>query len=174
VTGTTTPVTSPSLDRKETNPGYESPTTTRAIRRLLLALFVVGVFGTAADLLLTGHFEDLWQLAPLIVIALSVVALVVHAVRPSRSTVRLHQAVMLLFIASGLVGTFLHYRANIEFELEMYPGLSGIELLWKAIQGASPPSLAPGAMAALGFLGLIYTYKHPSLSGDHDRTGAST
>ena len=167
-------MTSPSLDRKETTLGYESPTTARAIRRLVLALFVVGVVGTAADLLLTGHFEDLWQLAPLIVIALSVVALVIHTMKPSWSTVRLHQAVMVLFIASGLIGTFLHYRANIEFELEMYPGLSGFELLWTAIQGASPPSLAPGAMAALGFLGLIYTYKHPALSGDHDRTGANS
>ena len=70
---------------------------------------------------------------------------------------------MALFILSGFVGTFLHFRANIEFEVEMYPGLAGFELYWKAIQGASPPSLAPGAMIALGLLGLIYMYRHPSL-----------
>ena len=163
------------LNRTESTTTYESPATASTIRRLVLGLFVIGIIGTAADLLLTGHFEDLWQIAPLGVIAFSAVTLIWHAVRPSRSTVRLHQGVMALFIASGLVGTFLHYRANIEFELEMYPGLAGLELLWKAIQGASPPSLAPGAMAALGFLGLIYTYKHPALqSGHHDRTGATS
>lgn len=143
------------------------------MRRFVLALFVLGILGTAADLLLTGHFEDLWQLAPLVVIALSALILVSHTLRPNRSTVRLHQSLMVLFILSGLIGTFLHYQANIEFELEMYPDLSGTELLWKAIQGASPPSLAPGAMAALGLLGLIYTYRHPALDrGSHDRTGA--
>ena len=139
----------------------------------MLALFTIGIVGTAADLLLTGHFEDAWQLAPLIIIALSALSVLWHVWRPSRVTVRLHQGMMILFIVSGAIGTFLHYQANIEFELEMYPGLAGTELLWKAIQGASPPSLAPGAMAALGFLGLIYTYKHPALvSGHHDRNGA--
>ena len=141
----------------------------------MLALFTIGILGTAADLLLTGHVEDAWQLVPLVVVALSALTLLWHAVKPSRSTIRVHQGVMLLFIASGLVGTFLHYRANIEFELEMYPGLSGLALLWKAIQGASPPSLAPGAMIALGLLGLIYAYRHPALdSGHHDRIGANS
>jgi hypothetical protein len=149
--------------------------TLSALRRFVLALFSVGVVGTAADLLLTGHVDDAWQLVPLVLLALSAVTLSWHLVSPSRSTVRLHQGMMGLFIASGLVGTFLHYRANIEFELEMYPGLSGVELLWKAIQGASPPALAPGAMIALGLLGLIYAYRHPALTaGANDRMGVTT
>lgn len=138
------------------------------MRRFVLALFAIGILGTAADLLLTGHFEDVWQLAPLLVIAASTLTLAWHVARPSRSSARLHQALMVLFIVSGLVGTFMHYKANIEFELEMYPGLAGTELWWKAIQGASPPSLAPGAMVALGLLGLIYTYRHPVLGSDRN------
>ena len=150
----------------------ESATLVR-LRRFVLALFTIGIVGTTADLLLTGHFEDAWQIAPLAVLTLSALTLLVHLSRPSRSILRFHQGVMGLFIASGLVGTFLHYKANIEFELEMYPGLAGLELWWKAVQGASPPSLAPGAMIALGLLGLIYAYRHPALESERNaRYGA--
>ena len=150
----------------------ESATLVR-LRRFVLALFTIGIVGTSADLLLTGHFEDAWQIAPLAVLTLSALTLLVHLARPGRSILRFHQGVMGLFIVSGLVGTFLHYKANIEFELEMYPGLAGLELWWKAVQGASPPSLAPGAMIALGLLGLIYAYRHPALqSGRNVRYGA--
>ena len=166
-------VTTPSLPQHETATDSRDARTLTTLRRFVLALLAIGLVGTAADLLLTGHFEDLWQLAPLIVIAVSALSLMWHVASPSRTTVRAHQTMMLVFIVSGAIGTFLHYKANIEFELEMYPGLAGGELLWKAIQGASPPSLAPGAMAALGLLGLIYSYKHPALtSGHHDRNGA--
>ena len=152
----------------------ESATLVR-LRRFVLALFTIGIVGTTADLLLTGHFEDAWQIAPLAVLTLSALTLLVHLARPGRSILRFHQGVMGLFIVSGLVGTFLHYKANIEFELEMYPGLTGLSLFWKAIQGASPPALAPGAMAALGLLGLIYSYRHPALADStSDRTGATT
>lgn len=145
------------------------------VRRFVLTLFGMGVLGTAADLLLTGHVEDAWQLAPLALIGVAVLVVAWHLASRSRESLRVHQAVMVLFIASGLVGTFFHFRANIEFELEMYPGLAGFELYWKAIQGVSPPSLAPGAMIALGLLGLIYAYRHPSLDIPLiDRSGATS
>jgi hypothetical protein len=56
----------------------------------------------------------------------------------------------------------------VEFELEMYPGLSGLELFREAMKGATP-ALAPGTMTILGLLGLAYTYglaptNHPSES----------
>lgn len=136
------------------------------VRRFVLLLFGVGVVGTAADLLLTGHVDDAWQLTPLALFVVSVIVLGWHIAKGDRASLRAHQAVMTLFVVSGFVGAFLHYRANIEFELEMYPGLAGFELFWKAIQGTSPPSLAPGAMIGLGLLGLIYGYRHPSLDAN--------
>jgi hypothetical protein len=149
--------------------------TVRKLRGFVLALFSAGIAGTVADLLLTGHIEDVWQIVPIALLAASAVVVVWLAAGGGAAIVRAHQGVMALFIASGLVGTFLHFRANIEFELEMYPGLSGFDLFWKAIQGASPPSLAPGAMVALGLLGLIYTYRHPALDPNStDRPGASS
>ena len=37
------------------------------------------------------------------------------------------------------------------------------KLVWKALRGATP-ALAPGALAQLGLLGLLYTYRHPALT----------
>src|SRR5262245_10613190 len=102
--------------------------TLRNVRRFVLALFGMGLLGTAADLLLTGQFEDLWQLAPLALLTVSALIVVWHLAGAGRSSLVAHRAMMALFIVSGLVGTFLHFRANIEFEVEMYPGLSGVEL----------------------------------------------
>jgi hypothetical protein len=77
---------------------------------------------------------------------------------------RVFQATMLLFVISGFAGLFLHYQGNVEFELEMYPSLKGLELFRKAIKGTTPPTLAPGTMIQLGLLGLAYTYRHPVFS----------
>jgi len=55
----------------------------------------------------------------------------------------------------------LHYRGNVEFERERDPSLSGLALVWEALRGATP-SLAPGAMAQLGLLGLAITWRHPA------------
>jgi hypothetical protein len=74
---------------------------------------------------------------------------------------------MLGFLLVGALGVFLHLRGNVEFALERDPSLSGVRLLWKALRGASP-ALAPGALAQLGLLGLLYGYKHPAVA--HDST----
>lgn len=171
---TTNVTTIPSANRQPAAAGDSASSTLQTVRKFVLALFAIGVVGTAADLLLTGHIDGARQLVPVVLLVASALTLAWHLIRPSRTSLRVHQALMALFIVSGLVGTFLHYQANIEFELEMYPGASGFGLIWKAIQGASPPSLAPGAMIGLGLLGLIYTYRHSEPTHAVDRTGATT
>ena len=69
---------------------------------------------------------------------------------------------------SGVVGLWLHYQGNTEFELEMYPSLEGLALFWEAIRGATP-TLAPGTMLELGLLGLAYMYRHPVLTRSHEK-----
>lgn len=134
------------------------------VRRLILIAFLVGALGAGAELLLLEHTESLWQLAPLLLIALSLVALVCHSAIRRAATMRVFQAAMLLFIASGLVGTWLHYWAKVEFKLEMNPDLGGLALFREVMIGATlPPVLAPGMMIQLGLLGLAYTYRHPAL-----------
>ena len=57
---------------------------------------------------------------------------------------RLFRLAMLAFVLGGIVGLWFHLSSNMEFELEMYPTLTGLELLSKALGGAMP-ALAPGA-----------------------------
>ena len=68
---------------------------------------------------------------------------------------------MVLFIASGILGMYLHYRANVEFQREVDPAIAGRELLMKAITAKTPPALAPGSMSQLGLIGLAYAYRYP-------------
>ncbi len=143
---------------------HDDNSTVRTTRVLLLALFAFGVVGSGVELLLLEHTEDAWQLSPLILMGLSLTVIVWLVLDPRRVSLRVFQAMMLLYVASGLIGLYLHYRGNVEFELEMYPGLSGMALFWEALKGATP-SLAPGTMLVLGLLGLLYTFQHPALRG---------
>jgi hypothetical protein len=135
------------------------------IRTFLLATLTVGMIGMSAELLLIGHRETVQQQIPLIVLGLGIVTAVWHAAAPRPVTVRALQFTMVLFVASGLLGVVLHYRGNVEFELEIYPSMSGIELVQKTLTGATPV-LAPGSMTLLGLIGLTHAYKHPCLEPD--------
>ena len=136
------------------------------LRRLLLALLLLGTLGLAAELLLLEHTESLWQWLPLGVLGGALAAVLAAAVRPTRRTVRLLQGVMALCVAAGVLGLWLHYQGNAEFELERDPGARGLVLLWKSLRGATP-ALAPGALAQLGLLGLAFAYRHPALHRNH-------
>ena len=131
------------------------------VRRVVALPLLASMVGSVADLALLEHTEDVWQIVPLVLLGLATVALLAAWRWPNAATLRAVQGVMALVIAAGAVGLWLHYRANAEFELEMYPTLAGWGLFWKAIHGASPPSLAPGGMFLIGVLGLVW-----SLSGE--------
>ncbi len=143
--------------------------TVRALRGFLLVLFLIGLLGTGAELLLLDHTEDVWQWTPLILMAISLVVLGWRIVDRKPASMWVFLGTMGLFVVSGLVGLLLHYQGNAEFELEMYPTLKGLELFWEAVKGATP-ALAPGTMIQLGLLGLAYTYRHPALIKSTEKT----
>ncbi len=60
-------ISAPSRDRE--------PDTAGGLRRALLAIFILGVVGTAAELLLVGHTEDPWQWVPLGMFGISLLVL---------------------------------------------------------------------------------------------------
>ena len=127
----------------------------KMLRVAILLVLLLGVIGTGVELLLLGHTEDLWQWEPLVMLALGLPVLLWHAVVGSAWSRRLCGATMMLYVASGVIGTFLHYRGNVEFELEMVPALGGMSLFQEAMTGATPV-LAPGTLVQLGLLGLLY------------------
>ena len=106
--------------------GQSEPGPIHVVRRILLGLLLVGIVGTLTELYLLEHTEDSWQLLPLVLLGLSLGAILLWVVSPSRSTMRVFQAVMLLFLSSGVLGLYLHYRGNVEFELENIPLAQGV------------------------------------------------
>ena len=138
---------------------------TDAARSILLGIFLVGVGGISVELWLLGHYEDLDQFIPLGLSFVATIVILATAFKPTRIMVRLLQAVMLLFVVSGLVGVWFHFQATTEFQLEMDPSLRGWALFRKAIVAKAPPALAPGAMIQLGLIGLAYTFRHPAVRG---------
>ena len=138
-----------------------------ALRTVLLAILTLGILGTASELYLLDHMEETAQWVPLVVLCASLVSVVWVGVAASRRSLRFMQAVMSVTVLSGPVGLLQHYRGNAEFELEMYPSMGGMELVWEALTGATP-ALAPGTMILLGLLGLAYCYRHPKLAPSAD------
>ena len=132
------------------------------LRRVLLVLVLAGAGGLALELLLLEHYDSPWQWAPLALLALVLLVGGMVAARPGRRLLRAFQGLMALCAAAGLLGVYLHYSGNVEFELEDDPSRSGLVLFWEAIRGATP-ALAPGALAQLGLLGLAVTFRHPLL-----------
>ncbi len=135
--------------------------TTAPLHRWLLALFAFGVVGIGTELGLLGHYEDYKQYVPLILLTLGLAGALWLAMAPSRRSLLLFRWLMVGFVVGGLTGLVLHYRTNVEFELELYPATSGWHLFWESIHGATP-ALAPGTMIQLGLLGMLATVRHPA------------
>jgi hypothetical protein len=135
---------------------------TETWRGLGSLLFLFGVAGVGLELVLLGHYEDPAQWTPLALLGLGFVSGTLALLRPSRPVVRLYRWVAGAFVIAAAVGIYFHLKANVEFELELRPSMAGLELAIESLRGAMP-ALAPGAMAQLGLLGLLTTFKHPSL-----------
>lgn len=134
-------------------------TTLAAVRRLLLGILVLGLTGTATELLLLKHDENPIQLVPLVSIGLALVTVAWHVIGRSRGSLWALQGLMVLFLAAGGAGVFFHFRANLEYQREFDRTLQGRALVWQALRAKVPPALAPGVMAQLGLIGLAYTYR---------------
>ena len=146
---------------KPETPGREDLSSPCLVQRLLLPVFLIGAIGTLGELLLLGHYEEIFQLIPVLLLttSLSVLALWTIVGKPG-TILRVFQLSMLLCLVTGGLGMYLHFSSNVEFELEINPSAAGGELIWDALTGAMP-TLAPGSMLQLGLIGLLYTYRHP-------------
>ena len=130
------------------------------LRDLILAIMVIGMLGLIAELFLQEHTESWQQWIPLVALGLGLLATALIRLRPGPVSLVFFRAMMVTFIIAGLAGVYLHYAGNVEFAIERTPELKGLALIWKALRGATP-ALAPGALAQLGLLGLVYAYDNP-------------
>lgn len=146
--------------------GYDEPTVDRPQesrwRKYLALILLFTHIGISAELLLLEHFESATQLIPLVLLGVGTGLLAATVIRPARPLLQALRLVMLLYVASGVVGIWLHYDANVQLEKELKPALTGMQLFTKAL-GGGVPTLSPGTMAQIGLLGLLYTFAHPLL-----------
>ena len=138
----------------------------RTLRRLILGLLVVGLLGLATDLVALAHYEDPWQVVPLVVIGVALLTVVWHVSDRSLASVRALQMVMLFMLLTGGIGFVLHYQSNREFQLEMDATLSHWAVFSKAIRAHAPPALAPLSMSLIGLIGLVYTFRYEEQRND--------
>jgi hypothetical protein len=134
---------------------YNRAVNSSSTHRVLTLLIVAAMLGLLSDLLLIGHDEDALQFIPLLALGLGSAALVLSLLTHSRAVINIGRVILILIAASGLVGLWLHYRANAGFQLEMDPSLAGFDLLWKTLRTKSPPAIAPGQMVLLSLMALL-------------------
>ena len=140
---------------------------------MLLGIFLLGIGGVSVELALIEHIEDFWQWTPFVLFGTSVLVLLWYAATRRAAAVLAFRLVMVLFLAAGAFGVYLHYAGNVEFEREMAPELLGWGLFREAATGATP-ALAPGVMVQLGLVGLAFTLRHPVLRRERSDTHPST
>jgi len=138
------------------------------VRKILLVILALGMVGTLTELILLKHTEEPLQWVPLVLLGAGGAVLLWHSVSGGSASLRLMRWLMCGFIAAGMAGVYFHFQGSAEFKLESQPTLAGMALFWEAIRAKTPPFLAPGAMAQLGLLGLVYTYKHPMLKRSNE------
>jgi hypothetical protein len=139
------------------------------VRAWILALVLVGTIGTGVELLLIEHYEDSWQLVPLCLIAAACAVTIWQAAAGGRGSLRALTVVMAAFVLAGLAGLVLHFRGNLEFQLELDASQSRWTLFTKVMRAKAPPALAPAVLSQLGVLGLLYVYCHPLARRGSDR-----
>lgn len=135
------------------------PSTLASVRRYLLLLVCLACVATTTELWMMGHHEDAWQWAPLAVMAVCVVGAVWVLMTWSVAAVQVFRVLMLVLIVTGVIGAVMHYRANMEFQLEMDPSLGGLALLTTVLHAKAPPSLAPGNMILVALIGVIAVWR---------------
>lgn len=126
------------------------------LSRLLLAIFFFGSIGVGVELLLIEHFEDLNQLIPLGLIVLSLAVTGWYVRSPTTASLQTFRATMVAMAASGVLGQYLHFIGNMEFETERDPAIAGFRLFRESMMGATP-ALAPGTMVLLALIGHAYS-----------------
>lgn len=131
-------------------------------RRFLLWVATGLFIGTPIELWLTGHMGGWEQWAPFALCAIGLVAVVTVLRSPGPGTLRALRGAMIGVGAGALYGIYAHLSANVEFEMEIRPTEGLREVMWDALQGASP-LLAPGILGLAALLGMAATFWHPLL-----------
>ncbi len=125
------------------------------IEILILAAYTSMLIGTTTELVLLNHFEDAFQLIPIIGVGVCLVLLVAIGVTKLGIFIKINSIILPLIALIGLYGVYLHFGVNMEFEQEMRPNAEYMYWFKAALSGAIPV-LAPASLVVLSLLGTAY------------------
>jgi len=131
------------------------------LRRWILVVILLGVIGTLIELVLLEHYEEPVQYVPLVLLVAALVVVAWLTMSYGPASLRTMQIVMALYVLAGFAGFVAHFVGSAEYQLELDPDMSTMDLLEKIFHAKAPPLLAPGMMLQLGLLGLAYVYTDP-------------
>ena len=125
-----------------------------SVKQIIVLALLFMMVGTLLELYLLDHYEDAYQLIPVLCIAFSLINLIILLFK-SKKIINLFKLMLVLTSLSGVYGVFLHLQSNFEFEQEMKPTATNWELFSESLSGALP-TLAPMSMLVLAFIGYSY------------------
>ena len=126
-----------------------------SVKKMIVLALLFMMIGTLLELYLLDHYEDAFQLIPVLCIAFSLINLIILFFKRSKIIIKLFKLVLVLTSFSGIYGAFLHLQSNFEFEQDMKPTATNWELFFESLSGALP-TLAPMSMLVLAFIGYSY------------------
>lgn len=138
------------------------------LRGILCSLAVLVYLITPVELILLDHVHEWQQLIPFVAAFFGLVTAGWVLIDPTRARIIAARAVSVVITVVTLIGMGLHFRANLELELEIKPGTTFGDVWWDAAFGAAP-LLASGILLLGALLIVGATYAHPSLrNGEKD------
>jgi len=128
---------------------------TYRLKKVLVLALLFMMIGTLLELYLLDHYEDSWQLIPILSVGTTLVTLLILFFKKTTKVVNLFKAVLILTALSGVYGVYLHLQSNFEFEQDMKPTASFWQLITDSLSGALP-TLAPMSLVVLACIGYSY------------------
>ena len=125
------------------------------VKQVIVLALLFMMIGTLLELYLLDHYEDTWQLIPILCIGAALVNLFILFFRRSQVVITLFKLVLVLTSFSGIYGVVLNLQANYEFEQDMKPTANFWELFSESLSGALT-TLAPMSLLVLAFTGYSY------------------
>ena len=128
---------------------------TYRLKKVLVLALLFMMIGSLLELYLLDHYEDSWQLIPVLSVGTTLVTLLILFFKKTTKVVNLFKAVLILTALSGVYGVYLHLQSNFEFEQDMKPTASFWQLITDSLSGALP-TLAPMSLVVLACIGYSY------------------
>ena len=125
------------------------------VKQVIVLALLFMMMGTLLELYLLEHYEDTFQLIPVLCIAFSLTNLIILLFKKSKKIINLFKLMLVLTSLSGVYGVFLHLQSNFDFEQDMKPTATNWELFSESLSGALP-TLAPMSLVVLACIGYSY------------------